>query len=47
MYDVKPEVPVPPDHGVPEHDVFARITGRRVCSIYEHVTSAAEIARKR
>lgn len=40
------EVPVLPDHGVPEHDVFARITGEEFAQFYEHVTSAAEIARE-
>ncbi|MDH7579022.1 MAG: nucleotidyltransferase [Bacillota bacterium] len=40
------EVPELPDHGVPEHNVFARITGEEFAQFYEHVKSAAEIARE-
>lgn len=41
-----PEKPVLEDHGVPEHDVFERITEEEYDSFYELVKSASEIARQ-
>lgn len=35
-----------PDHGVPEHNVFARVSGEDFAAFYEHVKEAALIARK-
>lgn len=39
-------VPVLPDHGVPTHDVFKRITAEDFAAFYEQVTAAAAIARQ-
>jgi hypothetical protein len=39
-------VPVLPDHGVPEHDVFKRITAADFALFYEQVSEAAVIARQ-
>lgn len=38
--------PVLPDHGVPEHDVFARLTVAEYMKFYESVCVAAKIARE-
>jgi Second Messenger Oligonucleotide or Dinucleotide Synthetase domain len=35
-----------PDHGVPDHDVLARITTEDFAAFYEHTRSAAPIARR-
>ncbi|MDP3025926.1 MAG: nucleotidyltransferase [candidate division Zixibacteria bacterium] len=35
-----------PDHGVPQHNVFARISGEDFAKFYGHVFSAAQIARE-
>lgn len=40
------EKPYLPDRGVPEHDVFARVEVGEFAEFYEHVTSAAKIARE-
>lgn len=40
------EKPVISDHGVPEHDVFERVTDEEYNNFYELVKSAAEIARQ-
>jgi hypothetical protein len=37
--------PVLPDHGVPEHDVLARVTDAEFAEFYAHVQAAAKIAR--
>ncbi|MEK5364079.1 nucleotidyltransferase [Peribacillus sp. FSL K6-5616] len=42
-YPTKPEMT---DHGVPEHDVFDRLTDEEYASFYECVKEAAKIARK-
>jgi len=39
-------VPYLGDHGVPEHDVFARVSGEDFAQFYDYVTSAAKIARE-
>jgi hypothetical protein len=39
-------VPSLQDHGVPEHDVLARITGPEFTQFYKHAASAAKIARE-
>lgn len=41
-----PEKPVLPDHGVPEHDVFARVTEDEYDLFYDNVRDAAITARK-
>lgn len=38
-------VPVLPDHGVPEHNVFARLTASQFASFYDEVCKAAKVAR--
>ena len=38
-------VPNLPDHGVPSHNVFKRITGEDFAAFYNQVTAAADIAR--
>lgn len=40
------EAPNLPDHGVPEHNVFARVSGEEFVRFYEHIISAAQIARE-
>lgn len=40
------EKPILPDHGVPEHDVFARVTDEEYEDFYQLVNDAAKIARK-
>jgi hypothetical protein len=40
------EKPVLPDHGVPEHNVFARVTDEEYDDFYQLVCDAAKIARK-
>jgi hypothetical protein len=42
-YSIKPELP---DHGVPEHNVFARLSEEDYDTFYEQVCVAAEIARR-
>jgi len=42
-YSIKPELP---DHGVPEHDVFKRVTDEDYEIFYNQVCEAATIARK-
>lgn len=42
-YETKPELP---DHGVPEHDVFERVTEEQYNNFYDLVKDAAEIARE-
>ncbi|AXV36810.1 MAG: nucleotidyltransferase [Methanobacterium sp. BRmetb2] len=42
-HENKPELP---DHGVPEHDVFSRITDEEYEEFYSQVTEAAELARE-
>lgn len=39
-------VPTLCDHGVPEHDVFARISGEEFAVFYDQVGAAAQIARR-
>jgi predicted nucleotidyltransferase len=39
-------VPVLPDHGVPEHNVFHRIDGEDFVAFYDEVCEAAKIARE-
>lgn len=41
-----PSKPTMPDHGVPEHDVFERLTEDEYNSFYERVQKAAAIARQ-
>lgn len=41
-----PEKPFLPDHGVPEHDVFARVTTEEYDAFYEKVVIAAAKARE-
>lgn len=43
---VKKETPFVPDHGVPDHNVLARVSGDDFADFYHHVSDAAEIARK-
>lgn len=38
-------VPVLADHGVPEHNVFARLTATEFASFYDEVVKAAKVAR--
>lgn len=38
--------PFLPDHGVPEHNVFHRVTGEDFAKFYESINKAAETARK-
>lgn len=45
-YAASKTVPKMPDHGVPEHDVFARITGEDFAAFYEKVKEAAVLARQ-
>ncbi len=40
------ETPFLPDHGVPEHNVFARVSGEDFAAFYWQVRRAAEIARR-
>jgi predicted nucleotidyltransferase len=40
------QTPVLPDHGVPEHNVFARVYGEDFSLFYDQVKEAAEIARE-
>ncbi|MCA1319381.1 SMODS domain-containing nucleotidyltransferase [Sutcliffiella horikoshii] len=42
-YPIKPEMP---DHGVPEHDVFERLSEEEYGDFYERVKVAAELARE-
>ena len=39
-------VPEMPDHGVPSHNVFGRITGEAFAKFYEHAKEAAAVARQ-
>lgn len=38
--------PVLPDHGVPEHNVFARVSGEDFAEFHKQICKAAEIARQ-
>lgn len=40
------ETPFLPDHGVPEHNVFSRVSGEDFAAFYSQVDSAAQIARR-
>lgn len=40
------QTPTLPDHGVPEHNVFHRVSGEDFAAFYTQVCEAAEIARK-
>lgn len=40
------QTPVMPDHGVPEHNVFLRVTGEDFAEFYEQVKAAALVARR-
>jgi hypothetical protein len=46
MVKLYPEKPYLADHGVPTHDVFARLTDDEYKTFYEQVCTAANIARK-
>jgi hypothetical protein len=41
-----PTKPVMPDHGVPEHDVMARVTDEEYMEFYKLIQNAAIIARR-
>ncbi len=46
-YDTAMETtPFIPDHGVPEHNVLARVSGENFASFHQLVSDAAELARK-
>jgi hypothetical protein len=46
IVDTHPTKPVMPDHGVPEHDVFDRLSDEEYEGFYERVKEAAKIARE-
>ncbi|WP_316572937.1 SMODS domain-containing nucleotidyltransferase [Neobacillus sp. YIM B06451] len=46
IVDDHPTKPEMPDHGVPEHDVFERLTDEEYDAFYERVKEAAKIARE-
>lgn len=45
-YAAAKRTPFLADHGVPEHNVFARVSGEEFAAFYGHVKDAAAIARK-
>lgn len=46
LYAAAKIVPVMPDHGVPEHNVFHRLTGEDFAAFYDGICEAAKIARE-